>query len=213
MKPERLTNAAQEALASAQSEAVTLSNPEINSLHVLVGLLSDEEAGAAASILTRAGSTPAKVLALTRAELSRQPKTSSGPGSAGRALMEIVGKAEEYSKKMGDSLVSSEHLLLAVADVPGAGRDVLKAVGLERGRLEAAVKEIRAASGVTNVTDPGAESGYEALKKYGIDLTQRARDGKLDPVIGRDEEIRRCMQVLSRRTKNNPVLIGEPGVG
>jgi len=215
MRPDRLTNAAQEALATAQSEAVTLSNPEINGLHVLVGLLGGEgpEAGVAASVVSRAGSEPRKVLALVRAELSRQPKSSSGAGSAGRALMEILGKAEEISKKMGDSLVSSEHLLLALAEVVGPARDVLRAVGLDKAKLENAVKEIRAASGVTNVTDAGAESGFEALKKYGIDLTQRARDGKLDPVIGRDEEIRRCMQVLSRRTKNNPVLIGEPGVG
>jgi ATP-dependent Clp protease ATP-binding subunit ClpB len=215
MRPDRLTNAAQEALATAQSEAVTLSNPEINGLHVLVGLLGGEgpEAGVAASVVGRAGSEPRKVLALVRAELSRQPKSSSGAGSAGRALMEVLTKAEEISKKMGDSLVSSEHLLLALAEVVGPARDVLRAVGLDKAKLENAVKEIRAASGVTNVTDAGAESGFEALKKYGIDLTQRARDGKLDPVIGRDEEIRRCMQVLSRRTKNNPVLIGEPGVG
>ncbi len=216
MKPDRLTNAAQEALANAQTEAVGLSNPEINGLHVLSGLLGEGGEGGesvAASIVKRAGSEPNKVLALVRAELSRQPKSSSGAGSAGRALMEILNKAEEVSKKMGDSLVSSEHLLMALAEVVGPARDVLKVVGLDRGRVEGAVKEIRAASGVSNVNDPAAESGFEALKKYGIDLTQRARDGKLDPVIGRDEEIRRCMQVLSRRTKNNPVLIGEPGVG
>jgi ATP-dependent Clp protease ATP-binding subunit ClpB len=164
-------------------------------------------------VVARAGATPQKVLALTRAELSRQPKASSGAGSAGRALMEILTKSEEISKKMNDSLVSSEHLLLSLAEVVGPARDVLKTVGLDRAALEKAVKEIRTASGVTNVTEPGAESGYEALKKYGIDLTARAQAGKLDPVIGRDEEIRRCMQVLSRRTKNNPVLIGEPGVG
>ncbi|MBX3379977.1 MAG: ATP-dependent chaperone ClpB, partial [Phycisphaeraceae bacterium] len=202
MRPDRLTNAAQEALATAQSEAVTLSNPEINGLHVLAGLLGEEGGGesVAGSIVKRAGSEPRKVLALVRAELTRQPKSSSGAGSAGRALMEILAKAEEISKKMGDSLVSSEHLLLALAEAVGPARDVLRAVGLERAKLEGAVKGIREASGVTNVTDPGAESGFEALKKYGIDLTQRARDGKLDPVIGRDEEIRRCMQVLSRRT-------------
>ena len=216
MRPDRLTNAAQEALATAQTEAVNLSNPEINGLHVLAGLLGGGEGsdgGVAASVVARAGSEPKKVHALVRAELSRQPRSSSGAGSAGRALMEVLNKAEEISKKMGDSLVSSEHLLLALAEVVGPARDVLRAVGLERAKLENAVKEIRAASGVTNVNDAGAESGFEALKKYGIDLTQRARDGKLDPVIGRDEEIRRCMQVLSRRTKNNPVLIGEPGVG
>ncbi|MFN9973469.1 MAG: ATP-dependent Clp protease ATP-binding subunit, partial [Phycisphaerae bacterium] len=218
MRPDRLTNAAQEALASAQSEAVSLSNPEINGLHVLAGLLSDSGdtaggGGAGGAVVARAGATPQKVLALTRAELSRQPKSSSGAGSAGRALMEILTKSEEVSKKMNDSLVSSEHLLLSLAEVVGPARDVLKTVGLDRTALEKAVKEIRTASGVTNVTEPGAESSYEALKKYGIDLTARAQAGKLDPVIGRDEEFRRCMQVLSRRTKNNPVLIGEPGVG
>jgi len=114
---------------------------------------------------------------------------------------------------MGDAYVSTEHLLITLADVKSDAKDALDATGLSKAKIASVVKEIRAASGVDRVTDQNAEEGYEALKKYTIDLTEKAQQGKLDPVIGRDEEIRRCMQVLSRRTKNNPVLIGEPGVG
>jgi ATP-dependent Clp protease ATP-binding subunit ClpB len=114
---------------------------------------------------------------------------------------------------MKDAYVSTEHLLIALADVKSGAKEVLSTLGVDRKRVQAAVDAIRKASGVTNVTDQNAESTYEALKKYGIDLVEKAQQGKIDPVIGRDEEIRRCMQVLSRRTKNNPVLIGEPGVG
>jgi ATP-dependent Clp protease ATP-binding subunit ClpB len=114
---------------------------------------------------------------------------------------------------MGDEYVSSEHLLLALAESGGTAKEMLATGGADRRGIERAIREIREASGVQNVTEPGGESNLESLKKYGIDLTERAQAGKLDPVIGRDEEIRRCMQVLGRRTKNNPVLIGEPGVG
>ena len=212
MRADRLTNTAQQALADAQADATTRSNPEVTGLHILAALLSDR-AGPAFSVLQRSGAEPARVHHVTQSELARQPTTSSGAGSTGRAIVELLTKAEAEAKRLGDSFVSSEHLLLAIAEVVGPGKELLSALGIEKRRIEEAVKAIRKASGVTNVTDQNAEGSYEALKKYAIDLTERAQQGKLDPVIGRDEEIRRCMQVLSRRTKNNPVLIGEPGVG
>jgi ATP-dependent Clp protease ATP-binding subunit ClpB len=139
---------------------------------------------------------------------------SGGAAQAGRQVLELLSKAEAESKRLGDAYVSSEHLLMALVELSGPAKDVLTTVGaVDRKRIEDAVRAIREASGVQNVNDPGAETQFEALKKYSIDLTEKAQQGKLDPVIGRDEEIRRCMQVLSRRTKNNPVLIGEPGVG
>jgi ATP-dependent Clp protease ATP-binding subunit ClpB len=212
MRPDRLTNTAQQVLADAQSDAAGRSNPEVGGLHVLAALLADR-AGPAWSIVQKVGAEPARVAQLTEAELGRLPKTSSGAGSTGRVIMEILNKADAEAKRLGDAYVSSEHLLLALTEVGGTAKDVVGLVGVNHKRVEEAVKAIRAASGVTSVTDQNAEANFEALKKYAIDLTERAQQGKLDPVIGRDEEIRRCMQVLSRRTKNNPVLIGEAGVG
>ncbi len=212
MRPERLTTAAQEALANAQREALARSNPEVGGLHLLLGLLEDRS-GPARAVLARAGVETDRLRQVAEAEASRLPTASSGAGQAGRALMEVLAKAEAESKRLGDAYISSEHLLLALADVPGGAREALEALGAKRARIEEAVRAIRKASGVASVTDPNAESSFEALKKYGVDLTEKAQQGKLDPVIGRDDEIRRCMQVLSRRTKNNPVLIGEPGVG
>jgi ATP-dependent Clp protease ATP-binding subunit ClpB len=212
MRQDQFTTAAQQVLADAQSAAARTGHPEVTGLHVLNALL-DDRSGPAASILTKAGGEVSRVQVPVVSELTRLPKVSGNAGNAGRALMDILVKADELSKRMGDSYVSSEHLLLAVATVPGPARDALSNASVKVGALEQAVKQIRASSGVSNVTDQSAESNFEALKKYAIDLTQKAQQGKLDPVIGRDEEIRRTMQVLSRRTKNNPVLIGEPGVG
>jgi ATP-dependent Clp protease ATP-binding subunit ClpB len=212
MKLDRFTTAAQEGLAAAQQDAIGRGNPEVTGLHILGALLS-EQGSPTWSLITRAGSDAAKLAGQVKNELARLPKTTSGAGATGRTVVEILTKAEQSSKSMEDAFVSTEHLLLALAEVTGPAKELLSINGLDRKRIENAVKEIRKASGVSNVTDPGAENNFEALKKYGIDLTARAQAGKLDPVIGRDEEIRRCMQVLSRRTKNNPVLIGEPGVG
>jgi len=212
MKMERFTTMAQQALAEAQTDAINRKNPEVTGLHVLAAML-DDHAGPVSSILTKASLDPVRVKQVALAELSRMPTTTSGAGGAGRALLEVLAKAEDLSKKMGDSVVSSEHVLLALVEITGPAKQVLTTLNANKSRLEEAIKAIRAASGVTNVGDANAESGFEALKKYSIDLTERAQQGKLDPVIGRDEEIRRCMQVLGRRTKNNPVLIGEPGVG
>lgn len=212
MRPDRFTTTAQQALATAQSSAGSQSHPEVTGLHVLDGLLSDRQ-GNAWSVITKAGGEPMRVLQASREQLAKLPTTTSGAGSPGRSLMEILNKADAEAKRLGDAYVSSEHLLLACAAVGGSARDVLSSCNLSAKAIEGAVKQIREASGVTNISDPEAEGSFEALKKYAIDLTQKAQQGKLDPVIGRDEEIRRTMQVLSRRTKNNPVLIGEPGVG
>ncbi len=216
MRMDRLTTLAQQALADAQSDAMTRSNPEVTGLHVLGALLKDRGA-ATWSVLDRVAGNAGRTAGVVESELKRLPTVSGNAvqaGGAGRAVIDLLTRAEQESKKLGDAFVSTEHLLLALADTPGGAREILTTVGgADRGRIEQAIKQIRSASGVQNVTDAGAESQYEALKKYSIDLTEKAQQGKLDPVIGRDEEIRRCMQVLSRRTKNNPVLIGEPGVG
>ncbi len=212
MRQDRFTTTAQQTLADAQSDAVGRGNPEVTGLHVLVAMLTDRS-GPVWSILTKASYEPMRVAQVAGAEVERLPKTSSGGGQAGRALMDLLAKAEQESKRLGDAYISSEHLLLALLGAGGPARDLLTTLGVTSKRVEDAVKAIRAASGVSNIQDPNAEASFEALKKYAIDLTQKAQQGKLDPVIGRDEEIRRTMQVLSRRTKNNPVLIGEPGVG
>jgi ATP-dependent Clp protease ATP-binding subunit ClpB len=213
MNPERFTTAVQEALAGAQSRAMSAGHPEITGLHLLSALLQDR-GGVAWSVVSRAGVEPGRLAQIAEAELKRLPTvTGASAGQGGRALMEILVRAEQEAKRLGDAYVSSEGLMLALIDVAGPAREAMQAAGLNRRKLEDAIRAIREESGVKGVTDPGQESGYEALKKYGIDLTEKAQKGKLDPVIGRDEEIRRCMQVLSRRTKNNPVLIGEPGVG
>jgi len=221
MRMDRFTTLAQQALADAQADAAARGNHEVVGLHIL-GALLKEKSGAASSILNKAsgGDTAARVLPIVEGELKRLPTTSGSSanvGGAGRALVDLLTKAEQEARRMNDTYVSSEHLLLAVADGPtgpGSAADILKTIaGADHTRIEQAIKQIRESSGVQNVNDQNAESSFEALKKYSIDLTEKAQQGKLDPVIGRDEEIRRCMQVLSRRTKNNPVLIGEPGVG
>ncbi|MHC5003103.1 MAG: ATP-dependent chaperone ClpB [Planctomycetota bacterium] len=213
MRFERFTTLAQNALSAAQSMAVARSNPELTPLHLLAALLEDE-AGVTRSILGRCGVNASQVAQVATSELARVPTVSGGgQPSTGGAIMQVLANAEKEAKDLGDSYVSTEHLLLAIAEVKSDAKEVLSVHGLDRRRLLEAIRALRDASGVTNVNEPGAESTYEALQKYGIDLNEKAQQGKLDPVIGRDEEIRRCMQVLSRRTKNNPVLIGEPGVG
>ena len=214
MRMDRFTTLAQEALAAAQLLASTRNHGELTPLHILAGMLEDNQ-GIARSILNKAGLNADRIADVAIRELARRP-TISGSASqppTSNDTVQVLNEADKQAKSLSDSYISTEHLLLALADVKSDAKEVLSVVGADRKRLLGAIKALRAASGVTNVNDPGAESTYEALKKYSIDLTDKAAAGKLDPVIGRDEEIRRCMQVLSRRTKNNPVLIGEPGVG
>jgi len=213
MRLDRLTTLAQKALSDAQSSATRGGRPQVGPEDLLHALVSDPN-GAASSIVERAGADAASLSRVIEAELSSQPRVEGGGApQASRALTDVLARAERDAAKMGDSYLSSEHLLLALASVESSAKKALEAVGVKRAGLEGAIKEIRAASGVEHVNDADAESSFEALKKYAIDLTEKAQQGKIDPVIGRDSEIRRCVQVLSRRTKNNPVLIGEPGVG
>ncbi len=217
MRTDKLTTLAQQALAQAQTTAIARQHAEVTDLHVLDALL-DEGAGGSGSgvsgaILQKAGVAPDRVIALVKAELDRLPTVSGAGGNAGHALIQLLGTGEREATQLGDAYISSEHLLLAIAGSGGTGADALTVSGTARDDLLQAITSIREASGVSSINDPDADASFEALKKYSIDLTEKAQQGKIDPVIGRDDEIRRCMQVLSRRTKNNPVLIGEPGVG
>lgn len=212
MRMDKLTTLAQQALASAQQSAMGNGNPEVGSLHVLEALIDDRN-GPVVAILKKIGAPVDQLVKIVKSEIGRLPKTSSGAGSTGREMMEILAKADHAAQQMKDQFISCEHLLLGLTEVAGATVEVLNVHHVTTKTAKEAIRAIREASGVKNISDPNAEASFESLKKYGIDLTDRARSGKLDPVIGRDEEIRRCMQVLSRRTKNNPVLIGEPGVG
>ena len=209
---EKFTHAAQEALQAGQSAANTAGHAEYSPLHLLSALTADVR-GPAGGVLERAGIEPRRVREVTDAELRRMPTVSGAQPRPAQPLMQVLGDAERAAQSMKDAYTSVEHLLLALASSATPAKQVLATLGADERKVRKAIEEIRAASGVKNVNDPNAENTMEALKKYGIDLTEKAEGGKLDPVIGRDEEIRRCMQVLSRRTKNNPVLIGEPGVG
>jgi ATP-dependent Clp protease ATP-binding subunit ClpB len=214
MQLDRYTTAAQQALAAAHEAAAERAHGTITPLHILHALLADEK-GAARSIVSRAGVDAARALDVAGRELRHQPTVSGSSAQIQTApsVMRVLKAAEKEAKEFGDAYVSTEHLLLALAREKSEATEVMNVTGLAEKRLRDAIREIRKASGVETIQDAGAEGTYEALERYGIDLNEKAQQGKLDPVIGRDEEIRRCMQVLSRRTKNNPVLIGEPGVG
>ncbi len=212
MRMEQFTHLAQQALSEAQGMAISMKHPDLSPLHLLAAMLADNN-GVAGSILERAGGSASRVLELATAELNRLPTVTGTQPQVSTAFTAVLADAQERAKSMGDSYTTLEHLLLAIADSTGKAHDALELGGITAAELQRAIDSMRRDSGVENVEDPGAESTFEALKKYGIDLNERAQSGKLDPVIGRDEELRRCMQVLSRRTKNNPVLIGEPGVG
>ena len=212
MDMNRFTTAAQQTIVEAQSRAARERAGEFSSLHLLAALLADRK-GAACAILSKAGVDATRIAQVVEAELKRIPTVQGTQPTAGNDIMSVLSGADREAARMKDQYATGEHLLLACAGERCEAAKALAACGVQRAHLERAMADIRKASGVTNVTDQEAEGSFEALKKYAIDLTERAQSGKLDPVIGRDEEVRRCMQVLSRRTKNNPVLIGEPGVG
>jgi ATP-dependent Clp protease ATP-binding subunit ClpB len=211
----RLTEKAQEALRAAQSEATRLGHQQLDVEHLLLALL-DQEGGLARSVLDKTGVDADLVRQRLQTELARLPKVSSASGAAGEVyitsrLNKVLVQAEDEAKQLKDDYVSVEHILLAIVDDrSGAAGRLLGELGLTRDKLMQALRQVR---GSQRVTSQNPEATYEALERYGRDLTKQAAQGKLDPVIGRDEEIRRVIQVLSRRTKNNPVLIGEPGVG
>ncbi len=211
MRQDKLTTKLQEALADAQSLAVGNDNQYIDPVHLLVALLNQDDGGAR-SLLQRAGVNVGGLQNALKSALERLPKVSGTGGDVqvGRELVALINLADRESQKRGDQFLSSEMILLALTeDKADAGR-LAREHGLTRKALESAIQAVR---GGDTVNSQDAEGQREALKKYTLDLTERARMGKLDPVIGRDDEIRRAIQVLQRRTKNNPVLIGEPGVG
>lgn len=208
MRIDKLTTKFQEALADAQSLAVNADNPYIEPVHVLAAMLSQPDGPKA--LLDRAGVNTARLAGSLDNELKKLPQVQGGEQvQPGRELGALLQATEKEASKRGDQFIASELFLLAAADSKSVG-PLLKEHGLTRKTLEAAIDAVR---GGQKVDSAEAEGQREALKKYTIDLTERARNGKLDPVIGRDDEIRRAIQVLQRRTKNNPVLIGEPGVG
>jgi ATP-dependent Clp protease ATP-binding subunit ClpB len=211
MRQDKLTTKLQEALADAQSLAVGNDNQYIEPVHLLLALLNQDDGGAR-SLLQRAGVNVGGLANALKSALDRLPKVSGtgGDTQVSREFVNMLNLADKEAQKRGDQFVSSEMVLLALTDDKSEAGKLSREAGLARKSLEAAIDTVR---GGGKVDSQEAEGQREALKKYTLDLTERARMGKLDPVIGRDDEIRRAIQVLQRRTKNNPVLIGEPGVG
>lgn len=212
MRFDKLTIKAQEAFQAAQQAATDFQQQSIEPEHLLFGLLSDSE-GIANSLIQKSGADPSAIKADLTVALSQAAKVSGSANygaTLGSRTQTAFNTAFDAASKLGDEYVSTDHLLLALTDDKGSTGKILNANGATKDRLSKALEEIRQGR---RITDANSESNLQALEKYGIDLTERARQGKLDPVIGRNEEIRRVIQVLSRRTKNNPVLIGEPGVG
>jgi ATP-dependent Clp protease ATP-binding subunit ClpB len=213
MQPDRFTIKSQEALQAAQRLADERRNPQTMPEHLLAVLL-EQEGGVVAPVLRKLGADPAAVRQALGSRLDALPTLSTSgreePAGGSSELVQILRDAETEMRDLRDEYVSTEHLLLALAVHPGGAGDALRANGASHDELIKALSEVR---GSHRVTDQNPEDKFQALEKYGRDLTEAAALGKLDPVIGRDDEIRRVIQVLSRRTKNNPVLIGEPGVG
>src|SRR5438067_8891018 len=212
IRPERLTVKAAEALQQAASLARARGNPVIHDAHLFLALLAQDD-GIVVPLLQKAGLNVTQLTSETEREIDRFPKQSgtTAEPTLSRELSRVLDRADEEAKALGDAYVSTEHLLLALVEEKGTtAKQLLSAAGVDRSVLMAALEGVR---GTHRVTDQEPEQKYQALERFTRDLTEQARKGKVDPVIGRDEEIRRVMQVLSRRTKNNPVLIGEPGVG
>ncbi|MBG6078512.1 ATP-dependent chaperone ClpB [Rubrivivax gelatinosus] len=210
MRADKLTTAFQQALGDAQSLAVARDNPYIEPSHLLAAMLQQPDGPRA--LLERAGANTGALTSAMETAIRNLPQVQGGgqPVQPGRDLMALLQTADKEATKRGDQFIASEMFLLALADAKTDLGGIVRGHGLTRKSLEAAIEAVR---GGQKVDSPEAEGQREALKKYTLDLTERARQGKLDPVIGRDDEIRRAIQVLQRRSKNNPVLIGEPGVG
>jgi ATP-dependent Clp protease ATP-binding subunit ClpB len=212
IRPDRLTLKAAEALQQAQASANQRGNPVVNDAHLFLALLEQDE-GIVVPVLQKVGLNVAELKHEAEREIERLPRQSGGAGAAtmSRELSQVLDRADTLAREMEDAYVSTEHLLVGLAETKGTlARAALSQRGIDAGELSAALAAVRGSHRVTGV-EP--EQQYQALQRFTRDLTELARQGKLDPVIGRDEEIRRVVQVLSRRTKNNPVLIGEPGVG
>mgnify|MGYP000152022510 CR=1 FL=1 len=211
MRYDKFTTKFQQALSDAQSLAVGNDQQFIEPQHLLLALLNQDD-GSTTSLLQRTGVNAAGLKAALTKALDRLPKVQGHGGdvSVGRDLANLLNLTDKAAQQRGDEFIASEMFLLALTDDKGETGRLLKEHGLTKKALEQAIDAVR---GGQNVSSADAESQREALKKFCVDLTERARQGKLDPVIGRDDEIRRAIQILQRRTKNNPVLIGEPGVG
>ncbi|MGA3065898.1 MAG: ATP-dependent chaperone ClpB [Tepidisphaeraceae bacterium] len=209
MRFEKFTIKAQEAVVRAQQSAERGNHAEITPLHLLGALLSESD-GVVKPLLQKLGADPDRLTGIVLSELDRLPKATGTQTGPSRALTEVFNHAQKEADRLKDEYVSTEHLLLSLAQVKSEAKEILSVSGVSHDSILSALKEIR---GGQRVTDQNPEEKYQAIQRYGRDLVEMARQGKIDPVIGRDEEIRRTMQVLSRRTKNNPVLIGEPGVG
>lgn len=207
---EKFTEKAWAAIISAQQLAQQHKQQQLETEHLLLSLL--EQNGLAGRILEKAGVLIGNLQTELETYLQKQPTLQAAPESIylGKSINTLLDHAEQHKKAFGDSFISIEHLLLALAEDKRCGRQLLSQAGVDAGKLKVAIDAVR---GNQKVTDQNPEGTYESLEKYGRELTAAAREGKLDPVIGRDDEIRRTIQILSRRTKNNPVLIGEPGVG
>jgi len=217
MNPDKMTIKAAEAVQSAQELATSMSHAQVSPLHLLVALFSESSdaespagQGIVVPLLQKAGVNVGRIRSIAESELGRLPKVSGASLALDPKLNEVFRQAQREADNLKDQFVSTEHLLLALLDVKSDAREVLSVSGADKESILAAMESVRGSASVST-RDP--EGTYQALERYGIDLVEVARRGKLDPVIGRDEEIRRCMQVLARRTKNNPVLIGDPGVG
>jgi ATP-dependent Clp protease ATP-binding subunit ClpB len=211
MRFDKFTTRFQQAFADAQSMAVGQDNPYIEPQHLIMALLEQQDGGSS-SLLARAGASVAALKEALRASISRLPKVEGQGGeiSVSRELGNLLNVTDKEAQKRGDQFIASELFLLAAAEDKGEAGKLLRAQGVNKKALEQAIDTVRGGQGVQSQE---AEGQREALEKYTLNLTERARLGKLDPVIGRDDEIRRVIQILQRRTKNNPVLIGEPGVG
>ncbi|MGO9453085.1 MAG: ATP-dependent chaperone ClpB [Candidatus Binataceae bacterium] len=214
MNANRFTEKLQEALGRAQNAALSAHNQAVDVEHLLAALLEDNQ-GLASSVLSLAGVDRAAVQKKLADELKKIPQVTGGGTDASQVyatqrMGRVLARAEQEAGKLKDEFISVEHVLIAILDEPGAAAKILRDAGLTHDKLMATLQEVR---GNQRVTSANPEATYQALERYGRDLTKLASQGKVDPVIGRDEEIRRVIQVLSRRTKNNPVLIGEPGVG
>jgi ATP-dependent Clp protease ATP-binding subunit ClpB len=209
MRFDKFTIKGQEAVSRAQQSAEQSNHAEITPLHLLGALLSETD-GVFRPLLQKLGADPDRLGRIVLDELDRLPKATGTQTNISRALNDVFNHAQKEADRLKDEYISTEHLLLALAQVKSEAREILTVAGVAHDSILSALKDVR---GGQRVTDQNPEQKYQALERYGRDLVEIARQGKIDPVIGRDEEIRRTMQVLSRRTKNNPVLIGEPGVG
>ena len=208
----QFTTLAQQAFSQGLSVASSMEHAEFAPLHLLSVLLADDSA-ATISIIKHAGGDRNRTLEIVTSQLNRMPTVTGTQPHTSNTVMQVITDSIASAKTMGDKYATIEHLLLTLSKINGEAKDCLELGGVTTENIEQSIALIRKQSGVKNVHNENDDAQLEALAKYGIDLNELARNGKLDPVIGRDEEIRRCMQVLSRRSKNNPVLIGEPGVG